>query len=227
MRTVPEGRCVRGRRTSGAADRLVSAAALFLAVLLAAGCASAGKPAASAPEPKKTLYPWTTLIVVDVQRGIFPLHREATFLAAVRTLVDRASEAGIPVIYVYHTDAGSFTPGRDTWLLHSSLTPPEGAEQVRKSTPDSFSGTELEALLDARRIGRVVICGLGSTACVSATLWGAHGRGYDLVLPSDAHSMPLTGSSLEAIEKFNEFWKGNGAEVLPAAEVDFQKTAGS
>jgi nicotinamidase-related amidase len=196
-------------------------------LLPAVGCASAGKPAAFTPEPKKALYPWTALIVVDVQRGIFPLHREATFLAAVRTLVDRANEAGVPVIYVYHTDAGSFTPGKETWLLHPSLTPPEGAEQVRKSAADSFSGTELEVLLDARRVGRVVICGLGSTACVSATLWGAHGRGYDLVLPSDAHSMPLTGSSLEALERFNEFWKGNGAEVLPAAEVDFKKTAGS
>ena len=85
----------------------------------------------------------------------------------------------------------------------------------------------MEALLDARRVGRVVICGLGSTACVSATLWGAYGRGYDVVLPSDAHSMPLSGSSLEALERFNELWKGNGAEVIPAAEVDFKKTAGS
>ena len=227
MKTAPGSPRETGRLFPSSAKRTLSAAALVLAMLLSAGCAGTGKPAASTPEPKKALYPWTALIVVDVQRGIFPLHREATFLAAVRTLVDRASEAGIPVIYVYHTDAGSFTPGRDTWLLHSSLTPPEGAEQVRKSTADSFTGTELEALLDARRIGRVVICGLGSTACVSATLWGADGRGYDLVLPSDAHSMPLTGSSLEALERFNEFWKGNGAEVLPAALVDFKKTAGS
>lgn len=200
---------------------------MALMLLLAAGCATAGKPAASQPEPKKALYPWTALIVVDVQRGIFPLHREDTFLAAVRTLVDRANEAGVPVIYVYHSEGGAFTPGKSTWLLHSSLTPPEGAEQVRKFLPDSFSGTELEALLDARRVGRVVICGLGSTACVSATLWGAYGRGYDVVLPSDAHSMPLSGSSLEALERFNELWKGNGAEVILAAEVDFKKTAGS
>ncbi len=217
------GRPARHRGAAGRGFRSASALVLILAV----GCATAGKPAAAPPEPKKVLYPWTALIVVDVQRGIFPLHREATFLAAVRTLVDRAGAAGVPVIYVYHTDTAAFSPGNASWLLHPSLTPPEGAEQVRKFTPDSFSGTELEALLDARRIGRVVICGLGSTACVSATLWGAHGRGYDLVLPSDAHSMPLTGSSLEALERFNEFWKGNGAEVLPAGLVDFKKTAGS
>ena len=116
----------------------------------------------------------------------------------------------MPVIFVYHSEGGAFTPDSDSWLLHPAVTPPEGAEQIRKVLPDSFNGTELEALLDARRVGRVVVCGLGSTACVSATTWGAHGRGYDVVLPSDAHSMPLSSSSIGAIEAFSESLAGDG-----------------
>lgn len=44
---------------------------------------------------------------------------------------------------------------------------------VRKSTDGGFVDTELGDLLDRRGVRRVVVAGVVSEMCVSATAWGA------------------------------------------------------
>jgi nicotinamidase-related amidase len=60
--------------------------------------------------------------------------------------------------------------------------------RVRKTTPDSFNLTELHALLQARGITHLVICGLQSDFCVDSTVRRALALGYEVILAADAHS---------------------------------------
>ena len=83
----------------------------------------------------------------------------------------------------------------DTWgaELHPALRPPDGAPHVRKGAngEDGYSGftmrdpatgetmpTELEALLRAREVERVVVCGLATDYCVKATAIDAAKKGF-------------------------------------------------
>jgi nicotinamidase/pyrazinamidase len=91
----------------------------------------------------------------------------------------------------------------DTWgaELHPDLALPEGSPRVRKGTngEDGYSGftmrdpttgaempTELDALLRDRGVDRVVVVGLATDYCVSATALDAVRLGYDTALLSDA-----------------------------------------
>lgn len=91
----------------------------------------------------------------------------------------------------------------DTWgaQLHPELVVPDDAARVRKGTngEDGYSGftmrdptteqeipTELDALLRARGVERVVVCGLATDYCVKATALDARRLGYETVLLTDA-----------------------------------------
>jgi len=59
---------------------------------------------------------------------------------------------------------------------------------VHKNYGDSFEDTELETLLADRGVGRVVVTGAQTDACIRSTLHGAFTRGYDVTLVGDAHT---------------------------------------
>ncbi len=77
-------------------------------------------------------------------------------------------------------------PGTPGWQLR--LDPAAGEPVIRKRDDDGFEGTELDALLAGRQVRRLVIAGLLSEMCVSATARAALRRGYQVVLPHDAHA---------------------------------------
>ena len=57
-----------------------------------------------------------------------------------------------------------------------------------KNYGDSFEDTTLETVLSELGVGRLVIVGAETDACVRSTLHGAFARGYDATLVSDAHT---------------------------------------
>ena len=59
---------------------------------------------------------------------------------------------------------------------------------MQKNYGDSFEATDLEDVLAGRGVGRVVVTGAQSDACIRATLHGALVRGYDVTLVGDAHT---------------------------------------
>jgi nicotinamidase/pyrazinamidase len=91
----------------------------------------------------------------------------------------------------------------DTWgsALHPDLTLPADAPQIHKGAngEDGYSGftmrdpttgeempTELDGLLREREIGQVVVVGLATDYCVSATALDAARLGYTTVVLTDA-----------------------------------------
>jgi nicotinamidase-related amidase len=173
--------------------------------------------------------PRTALLLIDVQVAVVAdAYERDAVVANIAALVDRAREEGVPVVWVQHSDE-NVPKGSEGWQYVPELTLREQEPLVHKTYPDSFDDTALEDVLSAARVGRLVVAGASTDACISSTVHGAFVRGYDVTLVGDAH----TTSDLsqwgapppeQVIAHLNLFWKyhtgpGRTAEVDTTKDV--------
>lgn len=102
---------------------------------------------------------------------------------------------------------------------------------MQKAYGDSFEETDLEAVLAARGVGRLIVTGAQTDACIRSTLHGAIARGYDATLVSDAHTTEDLSSygaptPDKVIAHTNLYWRyhtapGRSAGTVDTADVDF------
>ena len=175
--------------------------------------------------------PNTALVVIDVQNGVVgEAYERDRVVANVRALVDRARRAGVAVVWVQHSDE-HLPQGSDEWQYVPELVPEEPEPVVHKSYGDAFEETDLEAVLAERGIGRLVVVGAQTDACIRSTLHGAIVRGYDATLVADAHTTEDTTaygapSPDKVIAFTNLYWQyhdapGRTAGTVKTDEVDF------
>ena len=132
--------------------------------------------------------PNTALLVIDVQNGVVAgAHNRDEMIANINALVDKARAEDVPVVWVQHAD-DDLVRDSDSWQYVPELTRGDAEPLVHKSYGDSFEETELEGLLAERGVGRVVVTGAQTDACIRSTLHGALVRGYDVTLVGDAHT---------------------------------------
>ena len=175
--------------------------------------------------------PNTALLVIDVQAGVVAgNHARDAVVANVATLVDKAREQDVPVVWVQHNDDG-LARGSAEWQLVPELERDDAEPLVEKSYGDSFEDTNLEDVLSDLSVGRLIVAGAQTDQCVRSTLHGALARGYDATLVSDAH----TTEDLSAwgapppdmvIAHTNLYWKhqtapGRTAGTVETQDVDF------
>jgi len=133
--------------------------------------------------------PHTALVVIDVQVGVVgDAYDRDRIVGNVATLVDAARAAGVPVVWVQHSHPEYLPIGSEGWHYVPELTIADGEPVVGKTYADSFEDTDLEAVLAAGGIGRLVVAGAQTDECIRSTLHGALVRGYDATLVSDAHT---------------------------------------
>jgi nicotinamidase-related amidase len=132
--------------------------------------------------------PNTALLVVDVQKGVVAgNHDRDAVVANIGSLVKRAREERTPVVWVQHND-DRLTSGAEPWQIVPELDPDEAEPQVQKRYGDSFEDTSLEGVLSGLGVGRLIVVGAQTDACIRSTLHGAFARGYDTILVKDAHT---------------------------------------
>jgi len=132
--------------------------------------------------------PETALLVIDVQNGVVGgAHERDKVVANVGALVDKARRERIPVVWVQHSDGG-LARGSDAWRIVPELAPGKTEPLVEKTYGDSFEDTTLETVLAGLGVGRLIVVGAQTDACVRSTLHGALVRGYDAILVKDAHT---------------------------------------
>jgi nicotinamidase-related amidase len=177
----------------------------------------------------------TALLVVDVQTGVVAgAHARDVVVANVGRLVDKAREEQVPVVWVQHSDE-ELERGSDSWQIVSELSPADEEPLVEKNYGDSFEDTPLESVLSDLSVGRLLVVGAQTDACVRSTLHGALVRGYDTILVSDAHTTEDQTSwgappPDQVITHTNLYWKyqsapGRTAGTVTTEEVDFGPTA--
>ena len=132
--------------------------------------------------------PNTALLVIDVQNGVVAgNHDRDAVVANVATLVGKARDADIAVVWVQHSDEG-LEYGSDDWKIVPELSPDVAETIVEKKYGDAFEATNLEQILSDLGVGRLIVSGAQTDACIRCTLHGAFTRGYDATLVSDAHT---------------------------------------
>ena len=132
--------------------------------------------------------PKTALLVIDVQKGVVGgAHERDAVVANVGSLVEKARRERVPVVWVQHADE-ELEKGSDDWRIVPELTPGDAEPLVGKSYGDAFEDTTLETVLSGLGVGRLLVVGAETDACIRSTLHGALVRGYDATLVSDAHT---------------------------------------
>ena len=175
--------------------------------------------------------PNTALLVIDMQKGVVEgAHERAAVVANIGRLVEKARQERVPVIWVQHSDE-QLARGSDEWRIIPELTPGEAEPLVEKNYGDSFEDTRLETVLSDLGVGRLVVVGAQTDACVRSTLHGAFARGYDATLVKDAHTtedQTRWGAPPpdKVIAHTNLYWTyqtapGRTAGTVATSDVDF------
>jgi len=175
--------------------------------------------------------PNTALLVIDVQNDVVKAaHNRDGVVATIAALVDKARGGGVPVVWVQHSDdeLPRDTPG---WEYVPELARAADEPLIHKNYGDSFEATDLEDVLAERKVGRLVVTGAQTDACIRSTLHGAIVRGYDATLVADAHTtedLSEWGAPPpdQVIAHTNLYWDwqaapGRRGGTVKAEEVDF------
>ena len=175
--------------------------------------------------------PNTAVLVVDVQNGVVAnAYARDDVVANIGRLVERARHEEVPVIWVQ--DCGDDRAhGSDPWRIVPELSPADGDPRVDKLYGDSFEDTPLEDVLAGLGVGRLLVAGAQTDACVRSTLHGAFVRGYDTTLVGDAHTTEDHSAygappPDQVIAHTNLYWQyhngpGRIAGTVAARDVDF------
>ena len=132
--------------------------------------------------------PHSALLVVDVQNDVVagsPNRDEV--VANISTLVEQGAQRGIPVIWVQHHD-DDLPQGSD-----GGSTCPKLQREDRAAGPQGVGrlvrgDRRSRTCWPQHKVGRLVVTGAQTDACIRSTLHGAITRGYDATLVSDAHT---------------------------------------
>lgn len=147
------------------------------------------------------------LIVIDVQesfraRPLWRLTDNPDVAVAVNRLVDHARAAGDLVVWVLHTEPGSggvFDPESGYVRYFDGLEPAAGEPQIRKTSHNAFTTTNLQQVLTEHGVREVAVCGIRTEQCVETTARVASDLGYRVTFVVDATATnPIAHRDLQA-----------------------------
>jgi len=175
----------------------------------------------------------SALLVIDVQdsfkaRPSWERRANRDFERNVASLVDAYREAGLPVIFVLHTDDDpEFQRTSPHFKLMDFLTPRDGEPLLIKDTRSAFASTDLHKRLETLGVGRVIITGIQTEQCCETTTRNAADLGYDVDFVMEAtQTFPIvnreTGEELstaDIIHRTDFVLRGRFARIPRAAEI--------
>ncbi len=142
----------------------------------------------------------------------------------IRTLLDRAADEDVPVIYV-NDNYGDWNSSADELVkrgvegrypdLVEPLRPPEGASFVIKARHTIFFGTPLEWLLGEKGVDRLILAGQVTEQCILYSALDAYVRQIQVAVPADAVAhidRDLADAALTMMER------NMSADVTPSAD---------
>lgn len=172
----------------------------------------------------------TALVVIDVQNGVVAdAYQRDAVVANIGSLVERARDEGAHVVWVQHSGEG-LERGSADWEYVPELARQDSEPLVHKVYGDSFEGTDLEAVLARAGVGRLVVAGAQTDACIRSTIHGAFARGYDVTLVADAHTTEDQSAwgappPEQVIAHTNLYWRFQSAPGRSADVVQMQDLA--
>jgi nicotinamidase-related amidase len=136
----------------------------------------------------------SALIIVDTQVNMFDeslhVYNGKRILQTINRLIDQARLAQAEVIYVRNNGSTGEPdePGAPGWHIHPAIYPVSGDLIVDKQGTDPFKDTDLQIELTNRGIDHLIVVGMQTEMCVSATVRQAAKLGYAVTLVRDGHT---------------------------------------
>ncbi|MBR7835114.1 cysteine hydrolase [Actinospica durhamensis] len=193
------------------------------------------------------------LIVIDVQESFVsrPIWRHSSnpdIVADVNTLIGHARAQGDLVVWVLHSEPGSggpFDPESGLVRYQDGLEPLPGEPEIRKTSHNAFTTTNLGQILTERGVREVAVCGIRTEQCCETTARLASDLGYavtfvidatatnpiphrdllaevedpDELTPEQILADPRTLGSAEILERVEYALAGRFARIATVAEV--------
>lgn len=147
-------------------------------------------------------------LVQDVRDayGWPPLWRRDEVVAECRSLIEEARSQGVPVIYSRQVSPPVLTPrsarhrasradrlpvlseAEKSWRsqIMDAVAPAPADLVLDKTRHSFFAYTELEPVLRALGVDRLIVCGLQTNVCVEATVRAALERNFEVAVAEDA-----------------------------------------
>lgn len=161
----------------------------------------------------------SALLVIDVQESFradaarWARRGNPAFETNLGRLVEAYRDAGLPVIWILHTDAdGPFRPESGLVRVQDWLRPREGEPVLHKTTRNAFTSTPLAEVLAELGVRQLAITGIQTEQCCETTARLAGDLGYDVDFVTEAtatfpNADPDTGEELavEQIARNTEF----------------------
>ncbi|KUL25583.1 cysteine hydrolase family protein [Actinoplanes awajinensis] len=146
----------------------------------------------------------SALLVMDVQRAVVARYPDPDYLPRLRSTIDAARGAGVPVIYV----SVGFRPGgpeisprnrmfgrlagapahpaaEEGMQVHPDVVPEPGDIVVVKRRVSGFAGSDLEMVLRAGGFDNLVLTGIATSGVVLSTLRQAADLDFGLTVLAD------------------------------------------
>lgn len=127
----------------------------------------------------------SALLIIDAQQeyttaGRLPLDGIDGALDNIAALLEAARANGRPIVHVAHRGSPGklFDPETSAFAFADPVAPREGEVVVVKTLPDSFVGTELDAVLKKTGATNLIVAGFMTHMCVSSTVRTSIGLGY-------------------------------------------------
>lgn len=139
----------------------------------------------------------SALLVIDPQNdyfpgGAFPLWNADETLSSIVQTIRIAREKGIKIIFVKHVAdpahglAPFFNEGTEGVKIHQSIiAAAPDAVVVKKHFADSFEKTDLNQILSAHKIDRIMLCGMMTQNCVTHTALSRSSDAYEISILQD------------------------------------------
>ena len=189
--------------------------------------------------PTRSHFPKTrsALVLIDVINPFdFPggrrfAGRSLTVARAVARLRERASRAGVPVIYV-NDNLGRWRSDADAlvqWCMRNGgpgakvvglLRPRASDYVILKASLSGFYHTPLDTMLRLGRVRTIVFAGFAADNCVLFTAADAYMREYRLIVPSDCVQSKTASARARALSTMRELFD---AKTPPSSRVRLLK----
>jgi nicotinamidase-related amidase len=133
----------------------------------------------------------TALVVVDVQESFRhrPYWREAgvsQFAERVQTLMDGATERGIPVVQIFHVEPTGVFSAASGHVRTMQGVKVEADVRFEKGSHSALVGSGLDVWLVQQGIRRLIVCGIRSEQCCETTTRHASDLGYEVDYVTEA-----------------------------------------
>jgi len=177
------------------------------------------------------------LLILDVvndlefEGGAGMVPRAIRMARRIAALKAKASEAGVPVVYV-NDNFGRWRSDFRRTVAHcldedvrgqpvvAMLVPDEADYFVLKPKHSGFFNTTLDLLLEYLQVEVLIITGMATDSCVLFTAADAYMRDLEVIIPRDCVTAVTVPAHREALAHMRRVLK---AEIVSSGDIDFAR----